>query len=1218
VLLADGTVRAFGSNSSGATNVPTGLSNVTSIAASYYHNVTALSDGTVVCWGRNSEGQSTPPAGLSNVVQVAAGTYHSLALKETGCYIYKQPQSTAARSGTNVVLKAGVTGVAPLSYQWLFNGVAIPQATDSSLRFDNLQFTNMGSYSVLVTSARGSESSVPAVLTVLSPPLITAQPQSLTNLSGTTASFSVTVTGTPPISLQWKRNGLNLSYRTNATLVLSNLAGSDAGNYTVVANNLYGSSTSHVAQLVVNVPAGIAVPPSNCVVVVGSNATFAVTASGTPPFAYQWFKDANLLPGQTNASLPLLKVQSNQAGLYSVAFTNAFGSCTSTAALLTVVPLSPTILSQPAGLTLRFGSNGTFRVTAVGAMPLGYQWRLNGSDLAGATVSALTVTNVDQANEGEYRVQVSSTFGSVLSDPARLTLKLPPNVVAWGSNQLGQVNVPDDLTNAVAITAGYNHSLAIRADGTVVTWGDNSRGQCAMPAGLTNVIAISAGECQSLALRADGVLVGWGATNSYGEATPPTPITNAIAVAAGALHSLAALADGTVVGWGYNAYGQSTPPAGLSNVVALAAGFEHSVALLRDRTVIGWGNYYGEPVGLSNVVMLAAASFDFLALRTDGRIVSWGYGNYGAFNFAGPTNVMSIGAGGSDVTITSGGTTTVYRPHFVAGLSNGLAAIWGDNPAGVYTPPAGLSNVITVTAGFSHNLALVRSPFITLSPVSQTVPEGTTVVFRAAAAAVGPVQFQWQRSGTNLAGATDNTLTLPEVRVADMGLYRPVASNQFGWIATAPAQLIVIPQVPAILQQPASVSVAPGGTASFGVSALGAGLLTYQWLFNGSTLLGATGSSLALSNMNASLAGYYSVVVANSQGFALSSDALLTMATGDIILDNPQATVVGPWMASTATGTYGSNCLVAAQGFGDNSVRFAATVPRDGSYRIYEWHPSAASPSASVPCRVASAGGVTPLYLNESLNAATWNLCGTFYFSTATAAEVTLSDGLPDAGHVAVADAIRFGYVPAPPLITQQPAAQTVSWGGTASFTVGASGAGPLAFQWRRNSVNVTGGTARALVLGPVREYDAGSYSVLVTGPDGAAVSLPALLRVTASPLAARALTGGIVLNWLGPGILQTSTNVLGPYWDLPGAVPPFTDLIGTDQQRYYRLNPLPAGPRLTAEFSPGALTLSWPGAAVLQTATNVSGPFIDVPGAASPCTPQLPLVSHRFFRLRF
>src|SRR5882762_5986388 len=77
------------------------------------------------------------------------------------------------------------------------------------------------------------------------------------------------------------------------------------------------------------------------------------------------------------------------------------------------------------------------------------------------------------------------------------------SVSAWGSNGFGQTNVPQDLTNVVAISAGAIHNLALRRDGTVAAWGHNFYGQSTVPSGLSNVIAISGGFGHSLALMAD-------------------------------------------------------------------------------------------------------------------------------------------------------------------------------------------------------------------------------------------------------------------------------------------------------------------------------------------------------------------------------------------------------------------------------------------------------------------------------------------------------------------------------------------------------------------------------------------------------------------------------------------------------------------------------------------------------------------------------------------
>jgi len=97
---------------------------------------------------------------------------------------------------------------------------------------------------------------------------------------------------------------------------------------------------------------------------------------------------------------------------------------------------------------------------------------------------------------------------------------LPGVVTAWGRNESHQREAPADLTNVVAIAAGFRHSVALRADGTgsyhslalktdghVVCWGRNSEGQCDPPASATNLVAIAAGGNHSLALRRGGTIV---------------------------------------------------------------------------------------------------------------------------------------------------------------------------------------------------------------------------------------------------------------------------------------------------------------------------------------------------------------------------------------------------------------------------------------------------------------------------------------------------------------------------------------------------------------------------------------------------------------------------------------------------------------------------------------------------------------------------------------
>jgi endonuclease/exonuclease/phosphatase family metal-dependent hydrolase len=166
--------------------------------------------------------------------------------------ITAQPQNRIVSPGSNVTFTVTASGTAPLAYQWLFNNTNISGATTNSYTLANAQFTNAGNYSVVITNLAGSVTSSNAVLTVTNlPPAITAQPQSQTVTAGSSASFTVTATGTAPLSYQWLLGGTNISGANTNAYTRSNVQTNDAGNYSVVVTNIAGSVTSSVATLTV-------------------------------------------------------------------------------------------------------------------------------------------------------------------------------------------------------------------------------------------------------------------------------------------------------------------------------------------------------------------------------------------------------------------------------------------------------------------------------------------------------------------------------------------------------------------------------------------------------------------------------------------------------------------------------------------------------------------------------------------------------------------------------------------------------------------------------------------------------------------------------------------------------------------------------------------------------------------------------------------------------
>src|SRR5439155_12082804 len=121
-----------------------------------------------------------------------------------------QPQSRTNVVGTLAAFSVPANGTAPLSYQWQFNGANVPNATGTSLTLNTVQASDAGNYTVVVTNAGGAITSAVAQLIVWVPPGITSQPQSRTNVTGTSAGFSVATTGTQPLSYQWQRDGQNI------------------------------------------------------------------------------------------------------------------------------------------------------------------------------------------------------------------------------------------------------------------------------------------------------------------------------------------------------------------------------------------------------------------------------------------------------------------------------------------------------------------------------------------------------------------------------------------------------------------------------------------------------------------------------------------------------------------------------------------------------------------------------------------------------------------------------------------------------------------------------------------------------------------------------------------------------------------------------------------------------------------------------------------------
>jgi hypothetical protein len=160
-----------------------------------------------------------------------------------------QPVSQSVAAGGTATFTGSAAGTGLITYQWLKDGAAIPGATGSALVVSNVQATSLGSYLLIASNAGGPTPSNVATLSFPQPPSFTTQPAAQVVAPGTVATFNALATGTGPITYQWRKDGATIAGATTASLTVANVQAGNLGNYTLVATNAIGSSTSNPAAL---------------------------------------------------------------------------------------------------------------------------------------------------------------------------------------------------------------------------------------------------------------------------------------------------------------------------------------------------------------------------------------------------------------------------------------------------------------------------------------------------------------------------------------------------------------------------------------------------------------------------------------------------------------------------------------------------------------------------------------------------------------------------------------------------------------------------------------------------------------------------------------------------------------------------------------------------------------------------------------------------------
>ena len=413
----------------------------------------------------------------------------------TAVTIGTQPQNQTANTGSTANFSVSANGTGPFLYFWYKNNVQISGATSSSYTTPTLASSDNGNtYKCIITNCNSTyqATSNNATLTVNTPCTavsIGTHPQNQTANAGSTATFSVSVNGTSPFLYFWYKNGVQISGANSSSYTTPILSSTDNNNYyyCIITNcNSQSGITSNNATLTVNsncTGVSISSQPQNQTANSGSTATFSVTASGTPPFLYFWYKNGVQIQGALSSSYitPSLTTSDNGNYYYCIITNcNSQNGITSNNATLSINTscVGVSISSQPQNQSVYSGSTATFSVTPSGTPPFLYFWYKNGVQIPGASSSSYITPLLSTLDNGNYYYCLITNCNSqngTSSNRANLTVNTSCTGVSISSQPQNQTGAPSASASFSVSTTGTSPSYQWQksSDGGS-TWNDIS------------------------------------------------------------------------------------------------------------------------------------------------------------------------------------------------------------------------------------------------------------------------------------------------------------------------------------------------------------------------------------------------------------------------------------------------------------------------------------------------------------------------------------------------------------------------------------------------------------------------------------------------------------------------------------------------------------------------------------------------------------------------
>jgi len=855
-------------------------------------NAQATDAGSYTVKATNSAGSTTSNAAAVTIKPPVAPTNATIS-----------PSNLTVTASESLNLYVSVQGSSPLGFQWKKDGVNIPNTTSNNYWKSNITADDAGSYSVVVSNSAGSTTSNSVNVSVSNTPatIITYHPQSIAVYPGMDASFNVSVSGNESRTYQWKKDGVPISNSNSSYYYIPNgAAASDAGVYTVEVTTAQGTISSRPATLTVlpAVAPTIIRSSSSQTVVQGQSFELSVDMTGYPSPTIQWYKDGVAIEGANSYYYYKSEAAASDGGVYTVKVSNAAGSITSSGATISVIPApAPVIFTHPSSASLLAGQSFYLSVDYGYLSGTDVQWYLDDVAIPGANSSNYYISSAQPRHAGTYKAVLTNAGGSATSREAVITVDLSASrpVIVFTS---GSRTIPGGNWAGVNIElrpglTGY--TIAWKKDGTVIPNATNTYLDISNFSDThvgTYIAEVTHGGTTYTSRPAKLELL------ESGQSPRIRRHPASFNVYVNDYVSLYVEADGErPFTYQWRKDGTDIPNAtneGYYLSSALAAHTGNYSVVVKNR--------HGEvtsDVATLTVNNPGAGSPPIILRHPPSRTVSAGIDWLGlGVDVLGNSSGLTYQWYKDDVAVP--GATSSY--HYFANGSitsahAGRYKVVVTNAAGSTTSEEAIVTVVSRGTG----------PTFTTQPSNQSAFVGGSVTFTAAATG-GSVTYQWRKNGANISGATSSKLTLDNLSAPDAGNYTVVATNADGTASSAVATLTVNAATkPEFTKHPSSTNALFGGSVTFSATAAGSPAPTYQWLRNGSAISGATSSSLALNNLQASDAGTYSVVATNSAGSATSQGAVLqlfnTLPKPASITSHPQS--IKRSLGSSATFTVG-------------------------------------------------------------------------------------------------------------------------------------------------------------------------------------------------------------------------------------------------------------------------------------------------------------------------